>query len=90
LSLPPFVKSYTGKHLTQPASSAWKTATWPGIYADVDGLLDGYRRRFGRDRVAVLSYELLRDQPERDAVSLADSSARTFSRILAASTPKMN
>jgi hypothetical protein len=41
--------------------------------------LHGYRRRFGRDRVAVLSYELLRDQPERYAVSLADTSARTFS-----------
>lgn len=56
-------EGYTGRRLERPARSEWKTASWPGIYTDAAALVEGYRRRFGRDRVMELPYELLRDRP---------------------------
>ena len=65
-------EGFTGRSLMQPARTTWKTASWPGSFMDVDGLVEGYRQRFGRERVAVLPYELLRDQPELYTKQLAE------------------
>lgn len=65
-------EGFTGPSMLQPTRTQWKTASWPGHYRDVDGLVEGYRQRFGRDRVADLPYELLRDKPEQFTNLLAE------------------
>jgi len=65
-------EGFTGRSMVQPPRTQWKTPSWPGSYTDVVGLVEGYRQRFGRDRVAELPYELLRDKPERYTKLLAE------------------
>ena len=65
-------EGYTGRSLEQPARTRWKMASWPGSYMNVDGLVEGYRQRFGRDRVVELPYELLRDKPDHFTKLLAE------------------
>jgi hypothetical protein len=65
-------EGFTGRSLVQPSRTQWKSASWPGCYRDVGGLVEGYRQRFGRDRVAELPYELLRDKPEQFTKLLAE------------------
>ena len=65
-------EGFTGPSMLQPSRTQWKSASWPGRYSDVDGLVEGYRQRFGRDRVAELPYELLRDKPEQFTKLLAE------------------
>ena len=65
-------EGFTGRSMIQPSRTQWKSASWPGCYSDVDGLVEGYRQRFGRDRVAELPYELLRDKPEHFTKLLAE------------------
>ena len=65
-------EGFTGRSLVQPSRTQWKSASWPGCYSDVDELVEGYRQRFGRDRVAELPYELLMDKPEHFTKLLAE------------------
>jgi hypothetical protein len=65
-------EGFTCRSMLLPARTQWKSASWPGCYRDVNGLVEGYRQRFGRDRVAELPYELLRDKPELFTKLLAE------------------
>ncbi len=85
------VEGYTGRSLEPPRSSAWKTASWPGQYLEVDELLEGYRQRFGRGKVFELPYNDLRDRPEVYIAALAEACAHeAFRGLLALSGERQN
>ena len=56
-------EGYCGRALEVASRAHWKLASWPGEYLDTAALLEGYRVRFGRDKVHELPYELLKQDP---------------------------